>query len=546
MTGKQQMRNFSYGILISAYLCFGQTDSSDNISTISEQPGSSTTAAPAPGTELKSTQSLWFAVDEGQAMQGTDPVGAYKIIDRLWQQRMYFHFTNDMTYIERLRLILSIECQLTFSMKQIQTLPQTLAPLFFFYPNDVELSYAFGNLEKPWLQLSAGYFPYKYNPDAKDLGEYLLRDGAYPTYIITNYEFAQTRELGFHLNGFVGNPAVDQFKWDILLTSETHFWPLQDWTLSGVVSNNLFNFLDVGAGASGQRLISVGEDITTPKNISSRYFNEAGDTSYFTYRALKLMGRASINPMRFIPEIKIPVGPVFGDKPLFGKEDWKIYGEIGVLGLTNYTAYKYDSVLVDTAGGQPGHKVWTNGGPLPKANNYYDSLGDRMPYMIGINLPTTPLLSYGILPFLLTKWLKDESGSDIRPLAWITLIPALASGVCNHYFGWDMSLDVLSLEFEWMSQRFPNDNGYAINPTNHRPIPVPEAYRNNLVGTPQQVKYALYFKKSFVNQKFALSGLVARDHMRPAVHADPTNTINDDFLQTKSMWWWTLRLSANF
>ena len=74
----------------------------------------------------------------------------------------------------------------------------------------------------------------------------------------------------------------------------------------------------------------------------------------------------------------------------------------------------------------------------------------------------------------------------------------------------------------------------ALNPANHP------------LGLPQQVKYALYFKKTFMNQKFAISGLVARDHMRPPVHGDATKTINDDFLITSSMWWWTIRLSANF
>ena len=94
-----------------------------------------------------------------------------------------------------------------------------------------------------------------------------------------------------------------------------------------------------------------------------------------------------------------------------------------------------------------------------------------MPYMIGINLPTNPLISYGILPFILTKWLKDETGSDIRPLAWITLIPALASGVCNHYLGWDLGLDVLSLEFEWYSTRWADDNSFAIDPKYQFPWP---------------------------------------------------------------------------
>jgi hypothetical protein len=247
------------------------------------------------------------------------------------------------------------------------------------------------------------------------------------------------------------------------------------------------------------------------------------------------MGRATVNPMRFIPDFKIPFAPVFGDKPFFGKEDLKIYGELAVLGLFNQTAY--DTVRIDTAGGQQGQKIVVK---APEATQFYDSIADRMPYMVGINLPTNPLLSYGILPFILTKWLKDESGSDIRQLEWVTLALGLASGVCNHYLGWDMNLDVLSLEFEWTSNRFPNDNSYAIDPKWRLPWP------SATLVPAQRVKYALYFKKSFWNQKFAISGLVGRDHMRPPEDADPEDQINHDYLTAKADWWWTFRLSANF
>jgi len=37
--------------------------------------------------------------------------------------------------------------------------------------------YSFGDLDQPWLQLAAGYFPFKYNPQASNLGEYLYRSG---------------------------------------------------------------------------------------------------------------------------------------------------------------------------------------------------------------------------------------------------------------------------------------------------------------------------------------------------------------------------------
>ena len=94
------------------------------------------------------------------------------------------------------------------------------------------------------------------------LGEYLLRSEAYPTVIVTDFEFPLTRELGLHLSGSAGNPSIDLFGWDLMFTSETHTYPLLDGTVTGLVSNRLFDFFEIGAGASFQRLFPVSDDIT--------------------------------------------------------------------------------------------------------------------------------------------------------------------------------------------------------------------------------------------------------------------------------------------
>jgi hypothetical protein len=497
---------------------------------------------------LRSAQNMFFALDEGQAVQGVfngDTASTrkryYTTLDKVWQQKMVMYFTQDFTYRDRLNLIASIECDLTFSLRPNSDFPATTVPYFNFYPNDVELNYSFGNLERPWLRMAVGYFPYKYNPDAKDLGEFLLRCTAYPTVINTDFEFPMTRELGLHLSGFAGNPAIDELHWDLMLTSETHDSPLMDGTVTGVVSNDLFNFFDLGAGVSFQRLLPVNDASTTPHKDGNNYFDESGKKDYYSFTSTKLMARASIKPLRFIPEFKIPPSFIFGTTPFFGKEDLKVYGEVAVLGLNNYVAW--DS-LADTLG----VKHWQK---LPDSLNYYNNIKDRIPVMAGINLPTNPLVSYGILPFILTKWLKDETGSDIRQLAWVTLVPALLGGVAEQYLGWNLGPDVLSLEFEWYSQRFPNSNRAAVDPSNGLPVPLPisNGYRTDtsagIVGSLPPVKYALYFKKSFLN-RFAVSALVGRDHMRPPEQADPTDNQTDDFLQTRAHWYWMLRLSANF
>jgi len=565
---RKMMRSIALGLLFGTALGFGQNEDSSNASLLTvdtlssvasnkETPFLAAVAAPTDHKAIQNKQNLFFALDEGQIMRGAYNSGAtYTAINRTWQERMTLHLANDMTYQDRMHFILSFECQLSFSFLPYNSVPATLTPQFNFYPNDVEINYSFGQLDKPWMKLAVGYFPFKYNPDAKDLGEYLMRSNAYPSFIVNDFEFPMTRELGLHISGnsaWLFDQSIDKINWDILLTSETHAysWPTQDWTLTAVASNSLLNCLDIGGGVSFQRLLSVDESKTSPEKAGypNMYYGEGGktDTQYISFKATKLMGRASINPQRFIPEFKIPFWPLFGETPIFGKEDLKVYGEVAVLGLKNYVAYGPDSVIVDSA---TNAKAWLPASKIP-INNYarfYDSLADRMPYMIGIDLPTHPLLSYGIIPFLLTKWLRDETGDDIRPLSYVLLIPALASGFASHYLGWDLGLDEFSLECEWASQRFPNSNQKVITfgtATGPMPIPVPDT-RSNFGITPMQVKYALYFKKSFKDNRFALSGLVGRDHMKPSENAPPVDQQTDDFLQTKNQWWWMLRFSAQF
>ena len=71
---------------------------------------------------------------------------------------------------------------------------------------------------------------------------------------------------------------------------------------------------------------------------------------YFTFKAIKLMGRASFSIQKVMPIA------------MLNPEDLKVYGEVDLLGVKNY----------------PG---------------VYDNRTERMPIMLGINLPTFRLLN---------------------------------------------------------------------------------------------------------------------------------------------------------
>ena len=103
-----------------------------------------------------------------------------------------------------------------------------------------------------------------------------------------------------------------------------------------------------------------------------------------------------------------------------------------------------------------------------------------------------------------------------------------------------------------VSQKYTNSDRHQINPEDgggHGGIPIP--YTNDTwnaanLGKAEPTKYSLYFKKAFLD-RFAISGIVGRDHMRPAsVGVPPSIQQTDDFLKTRENWYWMLRLSSNF
>jgi hypothetical protein len=96
-------------------------------------------------------------------------------------------------------------------------------------------------------------------------------------------------------------------------------------------------------------------------------------------------------------------------------------------------------------------------------------------------------------------------------------------------------LDVLSLEFEYFPNRYPNS--YQLVYTSLVPNPTP-----NTPGLPW--KWSLYAKKTFL-RNFAIIGQVARDHF-VFTNSNTNAQIKQDVLNEAGDMWWVLRLNANF
>jgi hypothetical protein len=208
------------------------------------------------------------------------------------------------------------------------------------------------------LSLELGIFPFKYNPDVRNLGEYVFRSGVYPGFLIGEFDKAEALLTGLRINDRIAG----KFNQDLLLTLEEQFKPFHDITLSYLAAYTPHPAVTAGAGIQFSHLISVDEKRTTPKFAGSWYIKDPdtlasasgvdsilGDTVFLTFRGAKIMGRLCFD-----------IKQLFSTS-VFGSEDLKLYCEAAILGLQNYDLY-------------------------------YDTLWQRIPVMAGFNVPAFKIL----------------------------------------------------------------------------------------------------------------------------------------------------------
>jgi hypothetical protein len=203
------------------------------------------------------------------------------------------------------------------------------------------------------MNAGGGYFPYKYNDDVKNLGEYLFRSSAYPQTLTTEFDYPFARLAGLYLRSEYSD-NVNRANLDILLTTNTEWMAVGDINLSILAAYNFHRFFEIGAGVSFCSLISVDKNATTPSNYYTEYV-QGSDTSCYTFAGTKLMARATVDPKKFFS---------WGS---LGEQDLKIYTEAALLGVKNYPAALHSPI-------------------------WYMSILERIPIMVGFNFPTFKLL----------------------------------------------------------------------------------------------------------------------------------------------------------
>lgn len=284
----------------------------------------------------------------------------FKEAQGLWLQRTGVAFTQGVTVDDRLRLVVTIGGLFFNSFPE--PISQSYQRSLKFGPGvgQAQGILKLGELEHPWGRLRFGLIPYKYNPDAKNLGEYLLRSGAYPNVLITG-GWSIVNSANMLIQGVDFELHTGPVTHNLLVSMERAYEPTGDFTPAYLFSYKPHPAVELGGGVAFAHLIPIQPSKTSPSPGSGGFpFNRYhGDTvvtdpndsvySRYTFEATKLMARASVNFQTLLKS------------EYLGSEDLKLYAEAAVLGWKDYPFY-------------------------------YSDRWHRIPVMVGFNFPTFRLL----------------------------------------------------------------------------------------------------------------------------------------------------------
>lgn len=296
----------------------------------------------------------------------------------LWLENIHGRLGMQYQPSERLAIRCGAELRVwynTFPEEKQSDFSNGMSKYFSIYLHEAQGIFKFLDKESIGLNLALGYFPYKYNPEVRDLGEYLFRTGTYPVYIINNFDMPSARLSGMCASLKLGNDLL-KLKFDQLVLTEQQIRPFHDVTLASILSANIFKIADLGAGISFAHLFSVDKKVTTPEVSETKYLNDDGDTAYYTFKGTKLMFRTTIDPFGTVRENE----GFLGD--FVGSAGGKIYGELAMIGLKKYPN---NIELSDSSN---------------CTNIYgYDKLNEKMPLMFGFTLPCWKILDVCAVEF---------------------------------------------------------------------------------------------------------------------------------------------------
>ncbi len=307
---------------------------------------------------------------------------------------------------------------------------------FFWGPAALEFKYTIGDPKHSLMNIVGGSFNYKVTSNNVNLGEYLFRTQAYPTFLLAN-GYGVTGGSSANLQGLKLNFSKGGFNADMIVFTETTLPPLYDFSLGFVGSyTTVKGLFSIGGGVNFKRLLPVDMKRTRPEKFENSYFQYdgvyySGSSSFYAQQKnfyvdelAKLDGNStSADSLLIQGEIdyfdKIVVfssGNVFTEYnvPGFFEEEIDTLKNNGTndarldtlqkINSISFEYYSTQAVVFDiyasldigvAVGMNKGSFVLFGEAALLGLKNYkifYEKRTERMPVMLGVNLPTFGLL----------------------------------------------------------------------------------------------------------------------------------------------------------
>jgi hypothetical protein len=299
------------------------------------------------------------SLEFGDIVKGYDKNYGVESFSNVWMQKTIIGFGVQAIFRAQDTLRVAAEMKMFNEYPRKTILGATRRLYHYPYVREAQVIHDFINNDVVDIIGGIGYYPYKYNENVRNLGEYLFRSTIYPQTLSTEFDYPYARLLG----GYLKTTLLNQISCDILIASNQEYMAVHDINLAILGAWQPGRILEIGGGIYFGSIISADSNKTSPKDdVTWGYIDTVNGkpvTKFYSFAGKKLMAR-----MAFDPKYLFSSNGLGG---LFGENDLKIYAEAALLGTDNYPR----------AFNQP---VW-----------YMNPL-QRIPVMFGFNVPTFKVL----------------------------------------------------------------------------------------------------------------------------------------------------------
>jgi len=397
----------------------------------------------------------------GQIVSGTYGDEWLTTFDHLWSNTSLLHLNFESNATDWFTTKVGLEFYVTFPLKGSVAMDKAS----YFRTYKAYLAEASGimhwDFDNPIISsliFKSGMLPYTINREVKTLGNYLFRSTIHPLSVQNKVDYPWADLLGGVADiGFLENKITLEAS----LSTEFNYVPFFDFTPSVGLFFKPNEIIDIGGAVAFHHALQANGALME-------------DTLGERWQGTKVDARAIFDPK-----------PIFGGMDFLGKNELKIYAEVAVLGFD-------DTLEVDTSNL-----------PSLRARDTTDlknlvfpepTILHRMPFMIGINLPTWKIL------------------------------------------------DLLSVELEWFFSPYPNDwfGKFDYQKAEARHSSSLEQWDNYI--NKDNFKWSVNVRKSI--EKFEVRALLSSDHTVYLMN----NVSNGNFEQTMKRphdWQWLIQLRYN-